>query len=162
MTTCTCVITVDTVSSGTVAKARVADWFNGKIELTVAHPRLQVLSARGVREARAGNFENCKMWTDDRERLVKLLSGYAAVDGLDYIKRAKRIVSIALTLLFVASISLYWFNYMTAGLAVDFGLVAALYFISAQLEEINGYMADLMAAGLGNREVDLVVKHADL
>ena len=162
MTTCSCVITVDTVSSGTVAKARVADWFRCKIELTVAHPRLQVLSERGVREARAGNFEDCKMWTDDRERLVKLLSGYAAVDGLEYIKRAKRIASTALTVLFIASTSLYWFNYLTAALAVDFALIVALYFISARLEELNGYMADLMAAGLGNREVDLLVKHADL
>ena len=162
MNTCSCVITVDTVSAGTVAKARVADWFSGKIELTVAHPRLQVLSARGVREARAGNFENCKMWTDDRERLVKLLSGYAAVDGLEYMKKAKRIASTALTVLFAASTSLYWFNHMTAGLAVDIGLIVTLYFTSAQLEAISGYMADLMAAGLGNREVDLVVKHADL
>jgi hypothetical protein len=149
-----CSIHVNTGATETYLRWKILKWSKFHVLFTVGHPRLQQLSERAVREAKAGNIAQSHKWSGDRERLIQLLTGYAAAQGCQRMLVHRKIVESVLTLFFASSTLLCLFELipMAGVMIIDGGLILALLKVAVDFEDRIGYLADLMELGLSRHE----------
>lgn len=151
LTAAMCTIDI-TVEPQTTKSAVIVSWLPFRIHITVAHARLQVLAMRIARAKKCGDGAAARQWTDNRERLIRLLAGQAAYSVTSQLHRRRRMVDTILTLLFIATTALWLRASPGVALVTDLVLVALLWAVAYGFQNREKYIQELVRMSFALKE----------